>query len=60
VLRDATLSERYIDYIDYLSTNMILNENYFNYKAVDLVEFYNFCIKFFSIQNSHGTVMIFF
>jgi hypothetical protein len=35
---------------DYLSLKMTSNEKILNYKIVDLVETYNFHIKFISIQ----------
>ena len=36
--------------VDYLSTKIAPNEKLMNYKVVDLVEVYNFYIKFISIQ----------
>lgn len=37
-------------FINYLSTKVASNEKGLNYKVVDLVEIYNFYIKFISIQ----------
>ena len=36
--------------VDYLSTKMAPNKKKLNYKIVDLVEIYNFHIKFISIR----------
>ena len=35
---------------NYLSTKMVSNKKYLNYKVIDLVEIYNLCIKFIFIR----------
>jgi hypothetical protein len=39
-----------LDYINYLSLKMSLNEKGLNYKVIDLIESYKFHIKFISIR----------
>jgi hypothetical protein len=38
------------DCVDYLNMKMISNGKYLNDKLVDLVQFYNLCIKLFFVR----------
>ena len=47
---DQNLNFRSEIFVDYLSTKMASNEKSLNYKVVDLIDIYNFHIKFISIR----------